>query len=210
MQRKAHPAPNRNSKASKGTTAAKAGRISKQDKVVSLLRQPQGTTIPTIMKVTGWQQHSVRGFFADVVCKKLGLILEFDNALHANKSFAAATMGHRLLCVTPDSIADGLEEWFCAGAADGFNLMPPWFPGAFDDFSEHVVPILQKRGLFRTEYTGHTLRSHLGLPRRRGQIERRVSLLEVETAECSCDVAERAGEPPRRRRRYAGYDLRCR
>jgi FMN-dependent oxidoreductase (nitrilotriacetate monooxygenase family) len=74
-------------------------------------------------------------------------------------------MGHRVLCGTPEMIADGLEEWFVAGAADGFNLMPPWFPGAFDDFVDHVVPILQRRGLFRTEYTGHTLRDHLGLPR---------------------------------------------
>lgn len=76
--RKARPILSRNSNAAKGPTAAKAMRIFKQDKVIGLLRQPQGTTIPAIMKATGWQQHSVRGFFAGVVCKKLGLILESD------------------------------------------------------------------------------------------------------------------------------------
>jgi FMN-dependent oxidoreductase (nitrilotriacetate monooxygenase family) len=86
-------------------------------------------------------------------------------SLRELRDFTAGAMGHRLLCGTPEQIADGLEEWFVAGAADGFNLMPPWFPGAFDDFVDQVVPILQRRTLFRTEYAGHTLRDHLGLPR---------------------------------------------
>jgi N-acetyl-S-(2-succino)cysteine monooxygenase len=81
------------------------------------------------------------------------------------RDYTASAMGHRLLVGTPEQVADGLEEWFVAGAADGFNIMPPSFPGAFDDFVEQVVPILQKRGLFRTEYSGRTLRDHLGLPR---------------------------------------------
>jgi hypothetical protein len=56
-----------------------------------------------------------------------------------------------------------MEEWFTTGAADGFNVLPPVLPASLDDFVELVVPELQRRGLFRTEYEGRTLRSHLGL-----------------------------------------------
>ncbi|MET8012133.1 LLM class flavin-dependent oxidoreductase [Streptomyces sp. NPDC005271] len=76
--------------------------------------------------------------------------------------------GHRVFAGTPEQIADELEEWFTEGAADGFNIMPPHLPGGLDDFVDHVVPILQRRGLFRTEYTGRTLRDHYGLPRPAG------------------------------------------
>jgi N-acetyl-S-(2-succino)cysteine monooxygenase len=58
-----------------------------------------------------------------------------------------------------------MEEWFTTGAADGFNILPPYLPGAFDDFVELVVPELRRRGLFHTEYEGTTLRENLGLPR---------------------------------------------
>jgi alkanesulfonate monooxygenase SsuD/methylene tetrahydromethanopterin reductase-like flavin-dependent oxidoreductase (luciferase family) len=66
---------------------------------------------------------------------------------------------------TPKQLADQMEQWYVEEAADGFNIMPPYLPGALNDFVELVIPELQSRGLFRTEYTGRTLREHLGLPR---------------------------------------------
>jgi alkanesulfonate monooxygenase SsuD/methylene tetrahydromethanopterin reductase-like flavin-dependent oxidoreductase (luciferase family) len=66
------------------------------------------------------------------------------------------------VCGTATQVADKLQEWFEAGGADGFNVMPPYLPGALDDFVEHVVPELQRRGVFRTEYEGSTLRENLG------------------------------------------------
>ena len=61
------------------------------------------------------------------------------------------------------TIANIFEEWFTAELADGFIIMPAYFPGAFDNFVEFVVPELQRRGLFRKDYSGPTLRDHLGL-----------------------------------------------
>jgi FMN-dependent oxidoreductase (nitrilotriacetate monooxygenase family) len=66
---------------------------------------------------------------------------------------------------TPKTIADTMEEWLETRACDGFNIMFPYVPGGLDDFVEQVVPELQRRGLFRKEYEGTTLREHLGLPR---------------------------------------------
>ncbi len=66
---------------------------------------------------------------------------------------------------TPAMIADQMEEWLLTEACDGFNVMFPYLPGGLDDFVDKVVPELQRRGLFRTEYEGTTLRENLGLPR---------------------------------------------
>ncbi len=80
-------------------------------------------------------------------------------------NLTAAARGHWVITGTPKRIADVFEEWFTGGMADGFIIMPAYFPGAFDAFVDRVVPQLQRRGLFRTEYSGPTLRDHLGLPR---------------------------------------------
>ena len=74
-------------------------------------------------------------------------------------------VGHRILVGTPEAIADDIEAWFRAGAADGFNLMPDVLPTGLDVFVDTVVPLLRERGLFREHYEGRTLREHLGLAR---------------------------------------------
>ena len=66
---------------------------------------------------------------------------------------------------TPETIADQMEEWLVERGCDGFNIMFPYLPEGLDDFVDQVVPVLQKRNLFRTEYEGTTLRANLGLPR---------------------------------------------
>lgn len=65
---------------------------------------------------------------------------------------------------TAADIADVMQEWFKAGACDGFNITPAMLPGGGEDFVDMVVPELQRRGLFRMEYEGTTLRANLGLP----------------------------------------------
>lgn len=73
--------------------------------------------------------------------------------------------GHRLVVGTPEQLAATMEEWFLGHAADGFNIMPDVFPSGAKDFVDEVVPLLRRRGIFRHEYTGHTLREHMGLMR---------------------------------------------
>lgn len=73
--------------------------------------------------------------------------------------------GHFTFTGTPLQLADVIENWFRGGGADGFNVMPQIYPGGLDLFVDKVVPELQNRGLFRTEYEGETLRDRLGLAR---------------------------------------------
>ncbi|WP_315973711.1 LLM class flavin-dependent oxidoreductase [Glutamicibacter sp. M10] len=71
--------------------------------------------------------------------------------------------GHQTFAGTPEQLADRIEYWFKAGAADGFNIMAPVLPSGLETFAEHVVPLLQQRKLFRTDYDQSTLRGHYGL-----------------------------------------------
>jgi alkanesulfonate monooxygenase len=77
----------------------------------------------------------------------------------------AGARGKNVFVGTPAQVADYMEDWFSKEACDGFTIMPPYIPGSHDDFCELVVPELQRRNLFRTEYEGKTLRDNLGLPR---------------------------------------------
>ena len=78
--------------------------------------------------------------------------------------YLAGARGHYVTAGTPEQIADFIEDWFQDGAADGFNIMPPLLPAQLDVFSAEVIPILQRRRLFRAEYQGSRLREHYGLP----------------------------------------------
>ena len=80
-------------------------------------------------------------------------------------NLTGAARGHWVLCGTPETVADTLEHWFRTGAADGFNILPAYFPAGFAEFVDEVIPILQARGSFRRDYAGTTLRDHLGLRR---------------------------------------------
>lgn len=105
------------------------------------------------------QIRGARGFFDATVN------LATSNELTVRELLLHNPGGHRLSIGTPEQIADDIEHWFRSRLADGFNLNADSFPTGFADFVDHVVPELQRRGIYRREYTGTTLRDHLGLER---------------------------------------------
>lgn len=124
---------------------------------VDLSAYPVDGPFPQDLPVTqGWQSR-----------QELFAKMARDEGLSIRQLYekVAGARGHWTLVGTPESIADQLEHWFTTGAADGFNVLAPTLPHGLKDFAELVVPELQRRGLFRTEYTGRTLREHLGLAR---------------------------------------------
>jgi FMN-dependent oxidoreductase (nitrilotriacetate monooxygenase family) len=88
-----------------------------------------------------------------------------DNLTVRQLAQISGSYGGLAMVGTPKTIVDQMEEFFFGGACDGFNIMFPYVPGGLDDFVDRVVPELQRRGLFRREYEGRTLRENLGLPR---------------------------------------------
>ena len=80
--------------------------------------------------------------------------------------------GHFTFIGTPDQVVDTIVAWFEGGAADGFNIMAAALPSGLETFIDHVLPILRRKGLFREDYTGATLREHYGLPMPANQFRR--------------------------------------
>jgi alkanesulfonate monooxygenase SsuD/methylene tetrahydromethanopterin reductase-like flavin-dependent oxidoreductase (luciferase family) len=95
----------------------------------------------------------------------VGFVRQEQPTLRQLLARLAGARGHFTFEGTPEQVADLMEDWFKEGVADGFNLMPPVLPEMLDVFTTEVVPLLQRRGLFRTTYEGETLRSHFGLER---------------------------------------------
>jgi alkanesulfonate monooxygenase SsuD/methylene tetrahydromethanopterin reductase-like flavin-dependent oxidoreductase (luciferase family) len=95
----------------------------------------------------------------------VGLVRREQPTLRQLLARLARARGHFTYAGTPEQVAALMIDWFENGAADGFNLMPPLLPWMLDVFIAEVVPLLQKRGLFRTAYEGTTLRAHYGLDR---------------------------------------------
>ena len=95
----------------------------------------------------------------------IGLVRREKPTLRQLLGYMAGARGHFVTAGTPEQIADLMQDWLVDGAADGFNLMPPVLPWMLAVFIAEVVPLLRRRGLFRSEYEGVTLRDHYGLPR---------------------------------------------
>jgi FMN-dependent oxidoreductase (nitrilotriacetate monooxygenase family) len=93
----------------------------------------------------------------------LALVRREKPTLRQLLAILAGARGHHTFAGTPEQVADLMEDWFTDGAADGFNIMPPVLPAMLEVFITEVIPLLQRRGLFRTAYEGETLRAHYGL-----------------------------------------------
>lgn len=126
---------------------------------VSLFTYPLDGPLPELPNITDINGNKSRfQLVADIAARDKLTIRQLIHRL-------AGGRGHRVFAGTAVQVADELEEWFTQGGSDGFNVMPPYLPVGLEEFASQVVPELQRRGLFRTEYQGSTLREHFGLNR---------------------------------------------
>ncbi|KOP67905.1 nitrilotriacetate monooxygenase [Bacillus sp. FJAT-18019] len=121
------------------------------------LDQPLPRNIPDPVAASNGMKSRVQ-LYMDMAYQDNLSILELGRKILSSR-------GHMQFVGTASQLADLMQEWFEDYACDGFNIMPPVLPGDLDDFVNLVIPVLQERGLFRTEYSGSTLREHLGLAR---------------------------------------------
>ncbi len=117
---------------------------------------PLDGPVPELPKTEGWQSR--QDLFISLARRENLTVRQLYQRI-------ASARGHLTVVGTAESIADQMEHWFNTGAADGLNVMAPTLPHGLTEFAQTVIPELQRRGLFRTEYTGSTLREHLGLER---------------------------------------------
>lgn len=119
--------------------------------------QPLPEDIPDPVAASNGMKSRVQ-LFMDMAYKDKLSILELGRKI-------LGARGHLQFVGTPEQLADLMQTWFEEYGCDGFNIMPPILPSGLDDFVDLVIPLLQERGLFRSDYTGSTLREHLGLVR---------------------------------------------
>ena len=121
------------------------------------LDQPLPRNIPDPVAASNGMKSRVQ-LYMDMAYQDNLSILELGRKILTSR-------GHMPFVGTPEQLADMMQDWFEGYACDGFNIMPPVLPGDLDEFVDAVIPVLQERGLFRSEYSGNTLREHLGLTR---------------------------------------------
>lgn len=116
-----------------------------------------------IAEVRAWKQPTANSNILLATAEQQGLTIE------QTARMIARSRSHQSFVGTPEQLADLMQQWFTEGGCDGFNLMPPYFHHQLRVFVEEVVPILQRRGLFRLDYEGKTLRENMGLKRPPGR-----------------------------------------
>lgn len=122
---------------------------------VFVLDEPLPDSVVNRPKLEGSQSR------ADLI---IGMAVRENLTVRQILSRLGGGRGHFEVAGTPEQVADAMIEWFHGGAADGFNIMAPALPSGLEAFVEQVLPILRKKGLFREDYAGTTLREHYGLP----------------------------------------------